>query len=98
MVAGADSIYGLDRLRHGGMGRLFTGIRALSTGCVGVLSTPTAAAVIATTQLRKGSTLSVRGAASFVAATYPRRSGAAQLGRRLCETHPVTDRCAGRTQ
>jgi hypothetical protein len=31
MVAGADSIEDLDRLRHGGMGRLFTGIRAPST-------------------------------------------------------------------
>lgn len=31
MVAGADSIDGLDRLRHGAMGRLFTGIRAPST-------------------------------------------------------------------
>jgi hypothetical protein len=31
MVAGADSINDLDRLRHGGMGRLFTGIRAPST-------------------------------------------------------------------
>lgn len=31
MVAGADSIDDLDVLRHGGMGRLFTGIRAPST-------------------------------------------------------------------
>ena len=31
MVAGADSIDDMDRLRHGGMGRLFTGIRAPST-------------------------------------------------------------------
>jgi Transposase DDE domain group 1 len=31
MVAGADSIDDLDLLRHGGMGRLFTGIRAPST-------------------------------------------------------------------
>jgi len=31
MVAGADSIDDLNRLRHGGMGRLFTGIRAAST-------------------------------------------------------------------
>jgi len=31
MVAGADSIDGMDRLRHGGMDRLFTGIRAPST-------------------------------------------------------------------
>ena len=31
LVAGADSIDDLDRLRHGGMGRLFTGIRAPST-------------------------------------------------------------------
>jgi hypothetical protein len=31
MVAGADSIDDLDRLRHGGMGRLFFGIRAPST-------------------------------------------------------------------
>ena len=28
MVAGADSIDDMDLLRHGGMGRLFTGIRA----------------------------------------------------------------------
>ena len=31
MVAGADAIDDLDRLRHGGMARLFTGIRAPST-------------------------------------------------------------------
>jgi len=31
MVAGADSIADMDLLRHGGMGRLFTGIRAPST-------------------------------------------------------------------
>src|SRR5689334_4528112 len=31
MVCGADSIDDLDLLRHGGMGRLFTGIRAPST-------------------------------------------------------------------
>ena len=31
MVVGADSIDDLDRLRHGGMGRLFSGIRAPST-------------------------------------------------------------------
>ncbi len=31
MVAGADSIADLDVLRHGGMGRLFTGVRAPST-------------------------------------------------------------------
>ena len=31
MVAGADSIDDMDLLRHGGMGRLFTGIRAPST-------------------------------------------------------------------
>ena len=31
MVAGADSIDDLDRLRHGGMGRLFSGVRAPST-------------------------------------------------------------------
>ncbi len=31
MVAGPDSIDDLDRLRHGVMGRLFTGIRAPST-------------------------------------------------------------------
>jgi hypothetical protein len=140
MVAGADSIDDLDRLRHGGMGRLFTGIRAPSTlgtflrsfsfghvrqldkvaatvvanlarhtpllpnadrlmlvdiddtvkptygyakqgagygyshvkglnALVGTLSTPTAAPVIAATRLRKGSTSSARGAASFVAST-----------------------------
>src|SRR5262249_30285370 len=31
MVAGADSITDMDLLRHGGMGRLFTGTRAPST-------------------------------------------------------------------
>jgi hypothetical protein len=31
MVAGADSITDMDVLRHGGMGRLFTGVRAPST-------------------------------------------------------------------
>ena len=31
MVAGADSIDDLDLLRHGGMGRLFVGVRAPST-------------------------------------------------------------------
>ena len=31
MIAGADSISDLDLLRHGGMGRLFTGARAPST-------------------------------------------------------------------
>jgi len=31
MLAGADSIDDMDVLRHGGMGRLFTGIRAPST-------------------------------------------------------------------
>jgi len=31
MVAGCDSIDGMDVLRHGGMSRLFTGIRAPST-------------------------------------------------------------------
>jgi hypothetical protein len=31
MLAGADSIDDLDLLRHGGMGRLFAGVRALST-------------------------------------------------------------------
>jgi len=31
MVAGADSIDAMDLLRHGGMGRLFTGVRASST-------------------------------------------------------------------
>src|SRR5207344_2502560 len=31
MVAGADSIDDMDLLRHGGMGRLFGGVRALST-------------------------------------------------------------------
>jgi hypothetical protein len=31
MVAGGDSISDLDLLRHGGMGRLFTGARAPST-------------------------------------------------------------------
>jgi len=152
MVVGADSIDGLDRLRHGGMGRLFGGIRAPSTlgtflrsftfghvkqldqvavellvnvarhtpllpdvdrlcwvdvddtvkqtygyakqgagygytgikglnALVGVLSTPTSAPVIAATRLRKGSTSSPRGAASFVASTLAtaRRCGAAGL-------------------
>jgi hypothetical protein len=31
MVAGADSIADMDLLRHSGMGRLFTGLRAPST-------------------------------------------------------------------
>jgi len=31
LVAGADSIDDMDLLRHGGMGRLFTGVRAPST-------------------------------------------------------------------
>jgi len=31
MVAGADSIEGMDLLRHGGMARLFTGVYAPST-------------------------------------------------------------------
>jgi hypothetical protein len=152
MVAGADSIDDLDRLRHGGMGRLFAGIRAPSTlgtflrafsfghvrqldkvaaellvdlaghtpllrdagqvcfvdvddtvkptygyakqgagygytqvkglnALVGTLSTPTAAPVIAATRLRKGSTSSARGAASFVTSTLAvaRRCGAAGL-------------------
>ena len=140
MVAGADSIDDLDRLRHGGMARLFGGIRAPSTlgtflrtftfghvrqldkvatqllvnlaghtpllrdagqiclvdvddtvkptygyakqgagygythvkglnALIGTLSTPTSAPVIAATRLRKGSTSSPRGAASFVAST-----------------------------
>jgi hypothetical protein len=152
MVVGADSIDDLDRLRHGGMGRLFSGIRAPSTlgtflrtftfghvkqldkiaaevlvnlaghtpllpdvdrlcwvdvddtvkptygyakqgagygytgvkglnALIGVLSTPTSAPVIATTRLRKGSTSSPRGAASFLAATLKvaRRCGASGL-------------------
>jgi hypothetical protein len=152
MVAGADSIDDLDRLRHGGMGRLFTGIRAPSTlgtflraftfghvrqldrvaaevlvnmaihtpllrevdqvcwvdvddtvkptygyakqgagygythikglnALIGVLSTPTSAPVSAATRLRKGSTSSPRGAASFVASTLAaaRRCGATGL-------------------
>jgi hypothetical protein len=152
MVAGADSIDDLDRLRHGGMGRLFGGIRAPSTlgtflrtftfghvkqldkvaatvlvnlaghtpllgdvdrvcwvdvddtvkqtygyakqgagygysgikglnALIGTLSTPKSAPVIATTRLRKGSTSSPRGAASFIAATLKvaRRCGASGL-------------------
>ena len=152
MVAGADSIDGLDRLRHGGMGRLFGGIRAPSTlgtflrsftfghvkqldtvaatvlvnlsqhtpllgdvdrlcwvdvddtvkqtygyakqgagygytgikglnALVGVLSTPTSAPVIAATRLRKGSTSSPRGAASFMASTLKvaKRCGASGM-------------------
>jgi hypothetical protein len=31
MVAGADSVADMDVLRHGGMGRLFTGVRAPAT-------------------------------------------------------------------
>ncbi|MFF3710597.1 hypothetical protein [Streptomyces phaeochromogenes] len=31
MAVGADSIDGMDRLRHGAMGRLFSGVRASST-------------------------------------------------------------------
>jgi Transposase DDE domain group 1 len=140
MVAGADSIDDLDRLRHGGMGRLFQQLRAPSTlgtflrsftfghvrqldkvsatvlanlarhtpllpdadrvcfadiddtvtptygyakqgagygythvkglnALIGTLTTPTSAPVIAATRLRKGSTSSPRGAASFVAST-----------------------------
>jgi hypothetical protein len=152
MVAGADSIDDLDRLRHGAMGRLFGGIRAPSTlgtflrsfsfghvrqldrvaadlvvnlaehtrllvdadqiclvdvddtvkptygyakqgagygythvkglnALLGTLSTPTSAPVIAAARLRKGSTNSVRGAASFVAATLAtaKRCGATGL-------------------
>jgi len=152
MVAGADSIDDLDRLRHGGMGRLFSGLRAPSTlgtflrsftfghvrqldkvaahvlvnlvghtpllrdvdqlcwvdvddtvkptygyakqgagygytgvkglnALIGVLSTPTSAPVIAATRLRKGSTSSPRGAASFLASTLKvaRRCGASGL-------------------
>jgi Transposase DDE domain group 1 len=152
MVAGADSIEDLDRLRHGGMSRLFTGIRAPSTlgtflraftfghvrqldkvatqllinlaghtpllrdtgqiclvdvddtvkptygyakqgagygythvkglnALIGTLSTPTSAPVIAATRLRKGSTSSPRGAASFVASTLAvaKRCGATGL-------------------
>jgi hypothetical protein len=152
MVAGADSIDDLDRLRHGGMGRVFSGIRAPSTlgtflrsftfghvrqldkvaahvlvnlaghtpllgdvdqlcwvdvddtvkptygyakqgagygytgikglnALIGVLSTPTSAPVIAATRLRKGSTSSPRGAASFLAATLAvaKRCGASGL-------------------
>jgi hypothetical protein len=140
MVAGADSIDDLDRLRHGGMGRLFQQLRAPSTlgtflrsftfghvrqldkvaatvlanlarhtpllpdadrvcfadiddtvtptygyakqgagygythvkglnALIGTLTTPTSAPVIAATRLRRGSTSSPRGAASFVAST-----------------------------
>jgi hypothetical protein len=152
MVAGADSIDDLDRLRHGGMGRLFGGIRAPSTlgtflraftfghvkqlnrvaaevlvnlaghtpvlrdadqlcfvdvddtvkqtygyakqgagygythvkglnALIGTVSTPTSAPVIAATRLRKGSTSSPRGAASFVASTLAtaKRCGASGL-------------------
>ncbi len=152
MVAGADSIEDLDRLRHGGMSRLFTGIRAPSTlgtflrsftfghvrqldkvatqllvnlaghtpllrdagriclvdvddtvkptygyakqgagygythvkglnALIGTLSTPTSAPVIAATRLRKGSTSSPRGAASFLASTLAvaKRCGATGL-------------------
>jgi hypothetical protein len=152
MVAGADSIDDLDRLRNGGMGRLFGGIRAPSTlgtflrsftfghvrqidkvaatvlanlaghtpllrdadqicfvdvddtvkqtygyakqgagygythvkglnALIGTLSTPTSSPVIAATRLRKGSTSSPRGAASFVASTLAtaKRCGAAGL-------------------
>ena len=152
MVAGADSIEDLDRLRHGGMSRLFTGIRAPSTlgtflrsftfghvrqldkvatqllvnlaghtpllrdagriclvdvddtvkptygyakqgagygythvkglnVLIGTLSTPTSAPVIAATRLRKGSTSSPRGAASFLASTLAvaKRCGATGL-------------------
>src|SRR5215207_8592834 len=152
MVAGADSIDDLDRLRHGGMGRLFAGIRAPSTlgtflrafsyghvrqldkvaagllvslaghapllrdadrltfvdiddtvrptygyakqgagygythvkglnALLGTLATPTSAPVIAATRLRKGSTSSPRGAASFVASTLAtaRRCGVSGL-------------------
>ena len=33
LVVGADSISDLDVLRHGGMGRVFTGLRAPTTVC-----------------------------------------------------------------
>jgi len=152
MVAGADSIEDLDRLRHGGMRRLFGGIRAPSTlgtflrtftfghvrqfdkvatqllanlarhtpllrdagkicfvdvddtvkptygyakqgagygythvkglnALIGTLSTPTSAPVIAATRLRKGSSSSPRGAASFVASALvtAKRCGATGL-------------------
>jgi len=140
MVAGANSIDDMDLLRHGGMGRLFAGLRAPSTlgtflrtftfghvrqldavasrllvnlathtpllpggdqvtlvdvddtvkqtygyakqgtgrgysgvkglnALIGIISTPTAAPVIAATRLRKGSTNSARGAARLVADT-----------------------------
>jgi hypothetical protein len=138
MVAGADSIDDMDLLRHGGMGRLFTGVRAPSTlgtflrtftfghvrqldavaarflvglaknapllpgadqacyldiddtikathgyqkqgagygytkvkglnALLAIVSTPTAAPVVAATRLRRGGTNSARGAAKFVA-------------------------------
>jgi hypothetical protein len=51
-----------------GAGYGYTGVKGLNA-LVGTLSTPTSAPVIAATRLRKGSTSSVRGAASFVAAT-----------------------------
>jgi hypothetical protein len=152
MVAGADSIDDLDRLRHGEMRRLFGGIRAPSTlgtflrtftfghvrqldkvatqllvnlarhapllrdagqiclvdvddtvkptygyakqgagygythvkglnALIGTLSTPTSAPVIAATRLRKGSSSSPRGAASFVASALvtAKRCGATGL-------------------
>ena len=63
-----------------GAGYGYTRIKGLNA-LVGVLSTPTSAPVIAATRLRKGSTSSPRGAASFVAATLTvaRRCGASGL-------------------
>jgi hypothetical protein len=63
-----------------GAGYGYTGVKGLNA-LIGVLSTPTSAPVIATTRLRKGSTSSPRGAASFLAATLKvaRRCGASGL-------------------
>jgi hypothetical protein len=51
-----------------GAGYGYTGIKGLNA-LIGTLSTPTSAPVIAATRLRKGSTSSPRGAASFTAST-----------------------------
>jgi Transposase DDE domain group 1 len=63
-----------------GAGYGYTHVKGLNA-LLGTLSTPTSAPVIAATRLRKGSTSSPRGAASFVASTLAtaRRCGASGL-------------------
>jgi hypothetical protein len=68
------------RASHPARGYGYTGVKGLNA-LIGTLSTPTSAPVIAATRLRKGSTSSPRGAASFVAATLAtaRRCGGSGL-------------------